>query len=307
MRALLLVVLALAGCRSAPPVEALSLLGRELRRPAVPDERRAELEADLAAARAAHEAAPDDVDAAIWHGRRLAYLGRYRDAIEVYSEALRRHPESYRLLRHRGHRWITLRRFNAAILDLRRAAKLAEPFEDAVEPDGQPNAAGVPTSTDKTNIWYHLGLALYLEDRKDEALHAWLECRDHARNPDMLVATTHWLYTVLRRLGRDGEANEALAPIRADLRILENHGYHRLCLLYKGELAPEELVGDGQQTSVEDATVAYGVASWYLCEGERESAAQLLARIVTGDAWAAFGYVAAEADVARLGPFLFGR
>src|SRR5689334_17085015 len=61
--------------------EAWSLLGRPLARPELPPERRLQLVADLTAAAAAHELNPKDEDATIWFGRRLAYLGRYDDAI----------------------------------------------------------------------------------------------------------------------------------------------------------------------------------------------------------------------------------
>src|SRR5262245_30779189 len=81
------------------PAEARSLTGIPLRRPDIPAERRAKLEADLAKARDDYDANPGSEDAAIWYGRRLAYLGRYRDAIDVFSRAIERHPQSYKLLR----------------------------------------------------------------------------------------------------------------------------------------------------------------------------------------------------------------
>ena len=44
-------------------------------------------------------------------GRRLGYLGRYREAIDVYGEALERWPGDPFLLRHRGHRHLSVRAF----------------------------------------------------------------------------------------------------------------------------------------------------------------------------------------------------
>src|SRR5690606_7691904 len=72
--------------------EALSLLGEELRAPELTDERRAELERQLAEARAAYERDPTDADAIIWLGRRTAYLGRYREAIAIFTEGIAKHP-----------------------------------------------------------------------------------------------------------------------------------------------------------------------------------------------------------------------
>ncbi|MCC5862164.1 MAG: hypothetical protein JJT93_09675, partial [Gammaproteobacteria bacterium] len=81
------------------------------------------LEANLATAQAAYHAKPDEMNT-IWLGRRLAYLQRYEEAVAVFSAGLTRFPESYRLLRHRGHRHITLRDFDAASEDFQRAYAL---------------------------------------------------------------------------------------------------------------------------------------------------------------------------------------
>jgi hypothetical protein len=144
-------------------VEAVSLLGQPLVAPELPAEVRRDREAKLAEARAAVEARPDDPDALLWLGRRTAYLGRYREAIEIFSRGASRFPRDARFLRHRGHRHLSLRRFDLAAADLEAAARLVAGRPDEVEPDGLPNAAGIPTSTLHSNIWYHLGLARYLQ------------------------------------------------------------------------------------------------------------------------------------------------
>jgi tetratricopeptide (TPR) repeat protein len=142
----------------------------------------------------------------IWVGRRLAYLGRYQEAIEKFSLGIELFPNDARFLRHRGHRWITLREFDKAIEDLESATRLIEGTCDQVEPDGQPNAAGIPTSTLHTNIWYHLGLARFLKGDFEKALAAYQRCLAAATNHDMRVATIDWQYMTLRRLNRIDEA-----------------------------------------------------------------------------------------------------
>jgi len=102
----------------------------------------------------------------------------------------------------------------------------------------------------------------------------------------------------LRRLGRDEEATAVLAPITADMEIIENQAYYRLCLFYKGLLEESDLVTKG--SSPANAAVAYGVANWHLANGDTERATELLEEIVARDGWAAFGYIAAEADLARM-------
>lgn len=279
--------------------EAFSLLGEPLVPPSLPGEVRAERERLLAEARARLAKAPESADAAIWTGRRLGYLGRYREAVAVFSRALERHPDDPRLYRHRGHRFLTLRRLDLAEADLERAAGLVRGRPDEVEPDGLPNALGVPTSTLQSNVWYHLGLARYLQGDFAGALDAYRQCLLVSKNPDMLVATSHWLYMTLRRLGRDEEARAVLEPIGADLEVIENHAYHRLLLLYRGEVAADALLAEASEGGALDlATVGYGVANWHLYNGRAEEARALFERIVAAGEWPAFGHLAAEAELA---------
>ena len=65
-------------------------------------------------------ATPTNADSLIWMGMRTAYLGRYRDAIDIYSKAIGLHPEDARLYRHRGHRYLSVRELGRAITDLAR-------------------------------------------------------------------------------------------------------------------------------------------------------------------------------------------
>ncbi len=47
------------------------------------------------------------------------------------------------------------------------------------------------------------------------------------------------------------------------------------------------------------ATVAYGVGNWHLYNGDAARAEEIITEILRADSWAAFGYLAAEADLAR--------
>ena len=295
-------VLALVPACAGPggPVEATSLLGRELVQPSFDTERAAELEANLSAARAELEAEPDSELAEIWVGRRLAYLGRYREAVEHYSSALERHPGSYRLLRHRGHRWITLRRFDKAVADLQRAAELARGLPDEIEPDGAPNPSGIPTSSTWFNIQYHLGLARYLRGEYAPALEAWRSSLDSPlTNDDKLVASTHWQWNCLQRLGRVEEAQALVKSVSRELKILENQAYADAVALYRD---PSPADGPPAPDLAEDpsaAAYAYGHASWLRARGEVQASDELLRAIVDNTMWAAFGHIAAEVELAR--------
>lgn len=283
-----------------PGAQAISLLGDTLYPPELPADVSADREAQLAESRANYEADPTNVDAIIWFGRRTAYLGDYRTAIAIFGEGIETHPNDPRLYRHRGHRYISVRRFDAAIADLEQAAQLIAGREDQIEPDGMPNARNIPTSTLHSNIWYHLGLAYYLKGDLENALRAYRECLKVSANPDMLVATSHWLYMTLRRLRQEAEAAVVLEPIHTDLDIIENASYHRLLLMYKGELTAEALLDEAQAAGgLENATLGYGVGNWYAYNGRPKQAEVVFRTILKGHQWAAFGYIAAEADVQR--------
>ena len=290
------------GNAQAQKPEATSLLGKPLYAAEQPAEIRAKNEANLAAAKADYEKNPASADAAIWVGRRTAYLGRFRDAIDVYSAAIATHPSEPRLLRHRGHRYISVREFDKAIADLSKAASLVANRPDEVEPDGQPNSRGIPTSTLKTNIYYHLGLAHYLKGDFAKAADAYRLCMEHSKNADMQVATAHWQYMTLRRLNRTAEAAKVLEPINASMEVFENGSYHKLLLMYKGEATPDTLMEAVKKGGLDGATIGYGVANWHLYNGRKEPAREILQQIVDANAaqWASFGYLAAEAELAQL-------
>lgn len=293
-----LAVIVTAAARSeTQPSGITSLLGRPLTAPAIAPEARARMEAQLDAARGVWEQNRDDADAQIWVGRRMAYLGDYRGAIRVFTDGITRHPTDARFYRHRGHRYLTVRDIDRAITDFERAATLIAGQPDQVEPDGQPNARNIPTSTLHSNIYYHLALSYYLKGDFSRAADTWMKARDAVRNADNLVAASHWLYLSLRRANRAAEAAAVLTPILANLEVIENGSYHQLLLLYKGERTPEEVLKPAGEGSGGSA-VRYGVSAWHLINGRRREAESLWASILAGPDWPSFGYLAAEAEVA---------
>lgn len=269
--------------------------------PPVSPEAGREMAARLDEARERYRANPNDVEAAIWVGRRLAYPGRFREAIDVYTEAIGKFPQDARLYRHRGHRYITTRQVDLAIADLKTAARLTKSKPDEPEPDGQPNARNIPTSTLQFNIWYHLGLAYYLMGNNPKALVAYRQSLKVSNTPDRLVATSHWLYMTLRRLNRTREAARVLEPITQQMDIIENTGYYRLLLMYKGSVTPEALRDEAlkQGGSPGSYSILYGVGNWYLYSGRRNEATKIFQQMLSGNQWTSFGYLAAEADMKR--------
>lgn len=285
----------------APPYQALSLLGDTLRTLPLSAETRARYERQLAEARTAYEHTPTDVDSIIWYARRLGYLGQLREAIEVYGRGIALHPDNPWLYRHRGHRYISVRDFGSAVADLEKAAALVEGKPDVAEPDGQPNATNTPIGTLHSNIGYHLALAYYLQGKYDQAARVAQREVNAASNDDRRVSMAHWLYMSLRREGQDSAAAAVVAPMGRDMKILENGAYHRLILLYKGQLPTDSVltIGPTGELSVSDASAAYGLATWYAYSGRTDEAVALWRRIVEAGQWGAFGAIAAEVELAR--------
>jgi tetratricopeptide (TPR) repeat protein len=281
------------------PIEATALLGKPLLRISFSKERQKELEDQLETAIREHEAKPDDVDAYVWVGRRIAYLGRYRDAIDWFTRGLEKFGPNAKLLRHRGHRYISVREFAKAVSDFEKAAALIAGTPDEIEPDGVPNSRNVPISSLHSNIWYHLALSHYLLGDFEKALVACEKGMQVSNNPDRLVSQTYWKYLILRRLGKHDEADKALVPIRADLDVIENHAYLRLLLVYKGEISAEEAVAKAT-SGIDEPTIGYGVGVFALINGDREQAKSIFEKVIAGPNWPAFGYIAAEAELKRM-------
>jgi len=256
---------------------------------------------EIAARNAAAEPTADNL---IWYARRKGYLGRYKDAVDALTIALKKFPNDARMYRHRGHRYITLRCFDDAIRDLETAAKLVKGKPDEVEPDGMPNEKNIPTSTLQSNIWYHLGLAYYLKGDLKKAAGAYKEAMLVSKNNDMLAATSHWYYMTLRRLEKNPDAQKLLEPFDGDFEVIENEDYLKLMRLYRGEVKTEMLreeLGDKAET-LGNASLGYGLGTWYLYNRDSVRAMSIYKKIVAGNQWASFGYIAAEAELQRQKP-----
>lgn len=238
----------------------------------------------------------------IWYGRRLGYLSRFQEAIDVFTQGLEKYPNSTKLLRHRGHRFISIRRFDKAIDDLSKANALVPRFPLETEPDGTPNKINQPLSNTQFNILYHLGLAYYLKGDFQNAELAYLECLKTCNNDDLRVACVDWLYMTYRRLGKPEEANAVLENVEDSMDIVENDSYYKRCRMYQGKLAPDSVLRvspDQEDADLVMATQGYGVGNWFLYNGDSAKAKAVFDQVVAGKYFAAFGFIAAEAELAR--------
>ncbi|HEX4956628.1 MAG TPA: tetratricopeptide repeat protein [Lacibacter sp.] len=237
-----------------------------------------------------------NADALIWYGRRLAYMGKYDEAIALFSKGVQQHPTDARMYRHRGHRYLTTRCFDKAIADFTKAAELIKGKPDDVEPDGMPNAQNIPTSTLHSNIWYHLGLAYYITGQFEKAEIAYRQCLNVSANPDMYVAAANWYYITLRELKKENEAAELLNTIHKDMKLIENDGYLTILLLYKQQQNPAVLYQElmNNNNTLTNATAGFGLGNFYRLSGNTAQAQLIFEQVVKGSQWGSFAFMAAE-------------
>lgn len=257
------------------------------------------------------------------------YVGEHEPALRVLTDGIAAHPDLPHLYRHRGHFRVSVRDFDGAVADFEQAVARLDGRDDEVEyyraellPEMESTMLGRPSTlletttpitpanlerlkdvykgTLKSSTWYHYGLAHYLRGEFDLAADKYRTTLEHCVDDDMTVATLDWLIMSLRRAGKKAEAQKVLDETSLDMHINEP-SYFRRMQMYKGELTPDALLNLESADKRTLATQGYGVGNWYLTEGDTESAVKVFKKIVqTGDRFA-FGTIAAEVDLERLG------
>ncbi len=246
-----------------------------------------------------------NADNLIWVGRRLAYAWRFDEAIAVFSKGIKIYPKDARFYRHRGHRYLTIRKIDLAIADFTKAAELIEGKPLDIEPDGLPNKLNQPLSSTAFNVYYHWALGYYLKGDFARAAEIYERCMTVSINPDLLVATADWLYMTHRRLGQYDKAAALLSKIPARLEIIENDAYWKRIQVYKGLVEPDQLLNLEKAEGSLDldlVTQGYGIGNWYLYEGQKAKSREIFEKICKTRYWSAFGYLAAEAELAKMKP-----
>lgn len=270
-------------------------------------------------------------DRYIYAGRLLNYLDNPQGAVELFSEGIAKAPDDPRLYRHRGHRYLTVRRYGDAVADLERAAQLIEGqpdehefwqketqddivkiilgAEDGIDTLRLPVNAetiartqGSYKSTLHGSVFYHLAIGHYLLGDFEAALDAFQRAQATSVDDDMRVANADWMYMTLRRLGRHAEAGAVIAEFDTDKANVnpDEDFYLKRLRMYKGQVSPEELLADASVSSIGLTTQGYGVGNWYLTSGNAARAREIFGEVIAKGVKHAFAYMASEADLARI-------
>jgi tetratricopeptide (TPR) repeat protein len=233
----------------------------------------------IALAESARAALPRNVDRIIQLGLAEAAARQYREAIATYTRGLAIAPDNALLYRYRGHRYISVREFDRALADLERGARL---------------------DTTNYDIWYHLGVVHYVRGEFGAAADAFARARPMAPNDNELAGSTDWLWMALSRAGRRAEATAVLATLRDSMQVTSARAYLQRLRLYQGRIKPADVIGPADTTDIQAATLSYGIGNWFLVGGDTSRARQWFQRSVASGGWPAFGFIAAELELARL-------
>jgi len=282
-----------AGSPLADETVTETLTGTPITVPAWSDATRTRLEKDLEIARAVMAVAPEREDSHIWLGRRLGYLTRYGEAIDVFTNALELFPESYKLLRFRGRHLARNRQFERAIAEYKRAAELVEGIQDSYEPDGIINARHQYLGSYRSNIHYYLGQTSWAVGDYQATLDGMTRAASEplVQHDDRRAATSFWRYLALRKLGRHDEAKALVDAVPDEVDLVENGDYHVGVRYFKGTLSEKELLPRA------GLNAKFGIAMVHLLDGRADKGRMMLMDLVAGSSQ---GYWPAETELLLL-------
>lgn len=233
----------------------------------------------VARAEAAVKRNPYNVDSLIALGIAQAGPRMMREAVGTFTKAILLAPTNAVGFRWRGHRYLSVRRVDSALVDLKKAVKL-----DSTIYGG----------------WYHLGIAHFLRGEFAAAAAAFGTGRPYAPNDDEYIGSTDWWWMAAMRAGQPATALRALQTMRDSLKVDHATAYMRRIQLYKGLIQPTQVITPADSSDVDVATLAFGLGNWYLIKGDTAKAKESFHRSIAGSGWPAFGFMASEQELKRL-------
>lgn len=163
----------------------------------------------------------------------------------------------------------------------------------------QTGADGEPNGTYEHWVWYHIGIYHYLNGDYRDAAAAYEKCVATATKNDHLIGSTDWLYNSRVKNGEPDKAAAAIAAIAPDIEANTERSYYKRVMLYKGLLAPEDIIDiskPGSDWTGGGITTGYGVANWYKEQGESEIAQEIYDKILETPWWSAWAYVVTDRE-----------
>lgn len=234
----------------------------------------------VAQARKKLDADPKNVALLIGLGDAYAAVWNHRESIKVYDRAFELDKNNATLHLQRGHRYLSIRQFDKARLDLEKAVAMDAKLAGA---------------------WYYLGVLDYVAGRFSKAA-ADFEKNLALQDDDVTkgIGTVDWLYMSHRRGKQDEKAKTLLERVTPDLKIEGNPRlYFNRTLFYKGLRKEDELLA-GTPSDIELTTLCYGIGNFHLVNGDKQKAREYMEKAVGTTAWVGLAFIAAEKDLAQL-------
>jgi tetratricopeptide (TPR) repeat protein len=224
----------------------------------------------------------------------LASLRRFADAVAACSNGMAANPGETTLLVDRGHYYLNLHRIDLALADLSRVEAMRT--DTVVVPLNARDRIERLQGEDY-QLWFHLGLAKYLDGQFAAAVDTFDKCIRTAR-----FTCEGWRYLALRHAGRDKEAQAFLdstfavtAGVRRRTDLLRS-----IIFTFKvrsWDVDPSDLPDD----PLDRSTIAYNVGIWHLLNGRTDRARTFFELATTAPSDSdAFGALAAEAELKRM-------
>ncbi len=224
---------------------------------------------------------PGNPDAYLLKCRSLAGLRRHEEAVAACTESLRLRPDQSETLRDRGHYYLNLGRTDAGLADLQRAESL--------------------TRRDH-GVYYHLGLACYLNGDFANAARAYESCVANSGDDASRLECQAWLLPSLLRSGRRDDARKLLDSVASTSTEGHPGNYLDRILLFKGARTEAQVAPTmAAEGPLSEATVGYSIGIWHLLNGRESKAREYFERATASNYTTAWGYRASEAELRRLG------
>ena len=274
MRRLIIVLVASILHATVAPCVAQSI---QYRSPAGVEYRASADTGPIARAERALQADPRTIQRYIDVGVAQAGARQMQEAVQTFTRALAVSPNDPMLYRWRGHRNLSVRNFDAAMADLTR---------------------GYALDSLNYGTLYHLGVLRFVRGDFNGAADAFRRAQPRAPDAGELAGSTDWLWMSLQRAGRGAEATAMLA--RHPDSLATTVAYARRLKMYRGEIAPEALITAADTGDVDLATLSFGLGNYYLVKGDTARARMQFLRSISSGGWPAFGFIASEAELARV-------
>lgn len=248
-----------------------------------------------------YELHPEEASLRIDLGRRYLELGRYEDAIRMFSTGIAADPESEIDYRYRGECYYHLQQFDRAMSDFEEAKKLAIVQPNQIEYAVDATSANTPVYNLHYNSYFLLGLVHFIKGEFDLAHRRFGYSWNEAQNDDLKAKTIFWMFLSLKKTGQENQATVTLDGVNPDMVTIATPVYKDLCTMFKGFISMDDLLKKYQNAPIDEYQISrFGVGMWYAFDGQTDKAKQLLNDVVATGLWTSEVYPIAQAELNRL-------